>query len=155
MPESDTSLNIELFEIKSGLQKAASSVEKFVYEAYFAPKAYTMFDSNWERYSHVVNLLSIEKIEATVVNDKNTLKILTFSKPKALDYFAYGLREDADCKITIFPSDSNDIGLDSYAFIRTILMKAIKAKLSEKLKVERNIAYDATTNLTEKMSGAR
>ena len=146
------SLNVELFEIKAdGLKTLDSKIQKYPYEAYFSPRALSLFETNWERYWHIANLLELEKTESTVFFDQKTIKLLSFSQAKSRMYHAYFI-DDPEYEIKLEPSRHNEIAFDYLTIIRTIITKAIKSKIAKIMNIERNIAYDAKTDLTQKIT---
>jgi len=146
-------LHVELFEInKQQLMEACSSIQGFICEPYFPPKASALFTTEQERFWHLVRLLELEGTEATVQTYQNALKIVTFSQPKSENYFPFFIH-DSGYEIFMYASDKlNTVNEGDYAIIRNLLYKALRSNMEKPLKCERSLVYDTSTDQAEKVS---
>jgi len=152
MNVSSSYLHVELFEInKKQLMDACSSIQAFVYDPYFPPKANALFATDREKLWHLVRLLELEGTEATVCTCDNAIRILSFSKPKS-DMYSPFFIDDSSYAIFMYASAGTKIISErDYEIIRTLVTKAVRSKLDKHLKCEGNLAYDTSINLAEKL----
>lgn len=150
MESSRPYLNAELFEInRDELLTAVSDSNIYAYETYFLPKALALFETNWESLWHIVNLLQLEKIDSTVISEDNVGKVLTFSKEASDLYHAFFI-DEPNYEIKLQPC-TTAITSDNYSIIRTLVTNAIRSKIAHLMNIERNIAFDAKTDLTKRI----
>ena len=146
-------LNVELFEInKHQLMEACSSMQSFICDPYFPSKANALFATEREKLWHLVNLLELEGTQATVHIYDNMPRVVAFSKPKSETYFPFFLK-DSDYEVFLHTSKNlKTIDETDYSIIRTLVTTAVRSKIAEPLQCERNLVYDTSTDLSEKVS---
>jgi hypothetical protein len=104
----------ELFQISPESFKTASKLETFESKAHFARSAIELFPDESARYWHLVELLNLKGVSATVRQDKGRNSIVFIMPDRNSDafkepLFAYGVKDDA-CRITL--GDPKRIKLD-------------------------------------------
>ncbi len=135
------------------LESALAGEECFTCKTSLSSRAASLFESDWEANWHIVNLLRLKGIEATVRDIDGNPQLLTFGQPNAERLFAYG-NTSPEYEILIEPDGKipvSSVNETSYPVARRIFSSAIRSIARDPLRVDTFDIYDSSIDLASKI----